>query len=56
MSLLDPLACGFAKVAVFELLIKDQGLLGKGVSKIEKNKVFKAHLERFSLLIHNINS
>ena len=46
MSILDPLSCGFAKVFVYELLIKDSHCLGKVEHSVISN-IYHEHFNQY---------
>ena len=48
MSLIDPLACGFAKAFVYNKLVSDCGRLGKNISKADISKVYDEHVDDFN--------
>jgi len=49
MSLIDPLSCGFAKVAVYEFLVSDSHKL-RNTSVLNISTVYHEHFEQFKTL------
>ena len=47
MSLLDPLACGFAKCFVYEALLEDADQL-KIAKKVELGEIYSRHCDNFN--------
>ena len=48
MSLIDPLSCGFAKVAIFEMLTEDSEQLRKALDTSSKHLIYTRHLQRLT--------